>query len=64
VLDRAVPVPPPDQPARGFAARCSRVLISPWFRFALLVVVLAGAMAIALVLEPERLPAHRRLPRP
>lgn len=39
----------------GFAARCSRVLLSPWSRLSLLVMLLVAAGATVLLLEPQRL---------
>ena len=52
----ATPVP---SPARaGFAARCTRVLLSPWSRLSLLVVLLAGAASAMLLFEPQRLLTH------
>ncbi|MFI2435167.1 TVP38/TMEM64 family protein [Streptomyces sp. NPDC018693] len=45
-----VPAPPV-----GFAARCTRVLLSPWSRFSLLVVLLASAASCVLLFEPQRL---------
>ncbi|MER5718916.1 TVP38/TMEM64 family protein [Streptomyces sp. NPDC002132] len=39
----------------GLAARCSRALLSPWARFALLVVLLAAAAAGVLLFEPQKL---------
>ncbi|MFD8570229.1 TVP38/TMEM64 family protein [Streptomyces sp. NPDC059639] len=43
-------------PARpvGLAARCSRVLFSPWSRLSLLMVLLAAAAACVLLFEPQR----------
>jgi uncharacterized membrane protein YdjX (TVP38/TMEM64 family) len=51
-LTVAVPVavPPP-----GLAARCTRVLLSPWSRLSLLVVLLAAAASAVLLFEPQRL---------
>jgi uncharacterized membrane protein YdjX (TVP38/TMEM64 family) len=57
VVDQAASVPP-SGPARGFAVRCSRVLVSPWARFGLLVLLLAAAIVVALALEPQRLLTH------
>ncbi|WSS18409.1 VTT domain-containing protein [Streptomyces sp. NBC_01190] len=57
MVDQAVPLPH-DAPSRRFAARCSRVLVSPWARFTLLVAVLAGAIAAAIALEPQRSLSH------
>ncbi|MFI9151274.1 TVP38/TMEM64 family protein [Streptomyces sp. NPDC053367] len=39
----------------GLAGRCSRALLSPWARFALLLALLAGAAAAVLLFEPQRL---------
>lgn len=39
----------------GVAARCVRVLLSPWSRFALLLTLLAGAASGVLLFEPQRL---------
>ncbi|MGW1228006.1 TVP38/TMEM64 family protein [Streptomyces sp. NPDC001478] len=46
---------PATRPAGGFAVRCTRVLLSPWSRFSLLVAVLVGAATTMLLLEPQRL---------
>ncbi|MET7382384.1 VTT domain-containing protein [Streptomyces sp. NPDC005526] len=51
-------VPVPDAPADvpgGPLARCSRALLSPWSRLALLVVLLAAAGTSVLLFEPQRL---------
>ncbi|WP_320783958.1 TVP38/TMEM64 family protein [Streptomyces sp. CRN 30] len=52
----AASIPPvaPVSPT-GPAARCTRLLLSPWARFALLVALLTGAAATVLLLEPQRL---------
>lgn len=55
----AVAVPPattvsPAVPT-GFAARCTRVLLSPWSRLSLLVVLLAAGACGVLLFEPQRL---------
>ncbi|MFI8193667.1 TVP38/TMEM64 family protein [Streptomyces sp. NPDC085946] len=47
----------PAAPA-GFAARCTRVLLSPWSRLSLLVVLLAAAATTVLLFEPQRLLVH------
>ncbi|MHA5052934.1 TVP38/TMEM64 family protein [Streptomyces sp. SD15] len=39
----------------GLAARCTRVLLSPWSRLSLLLVLLATAAASVLFFEPQRL---------
>jgi uncharacterized membrane protein YdjX (TVP38/TMEM64 family) len=39
----------------GFAARCTRVLLSPWSRLSLLLVLLAGAASSVLLFEPQKL---------
>ncbi|WP_432117582.1 TVP38/TMEM64 family protein [Streptomyces sp. bgisy032] len=39
----------------GFAARCSRVLLSPWSRLSLLVALLAAGACTVLLFEPHRL---------
>lgn len=39
----------------GLAARCTRVLLSPWSRFALLLALLAAAASSVLMFEPQRL---------
>ncbi|MGC0209491.1 TVP38/TMEM64 family protein [Streptomyces levis] len=39
----------------GFAARCTRVVLSPWSRLSLLVTLLAGAACTMLLFEPQRL---------
>ncbi|MFH8983528.1 TVP38/TMEM64 family protein [Streptomyces varsoviensis] len=51
MLDLAAPSP-------GLAARCARVLLSPWSRLGLLVVLLGGAAAAVLVAQPQRLLAE------
>lgn len=50
------PVPAPD-PAT-FAVRCTRVLLSPWSRLSLLLVLLAAAATSVLLFEPHKLLAH------
>ncbi|WP_416520383.1 TVP38/TMEM64 family protein [Streptomyces achromogenes] len=50
----AVPV----LPRAGFAARCTRLLLSPYARLSLLVALLAGGAAGVLVCEPQRLLTH------
>lgn len=42
-------------PSSGPAERCTRALLSPWFRLGLLVVLLSAAVAIVLACRPERL---------
>lgn len=54
-LSLAVPTAAPVLSAPGLTARCARVLLSPWSRLSLLVVLLASAAAAMLVLEPQRL---------
>ncbi|AYL34878.1 TVP38/TMEM64 family protein [Streptomyces sp. PDY-4] len=49
--DLAAPLPP----APGFASRCARVLLSPWSRLSLLVLLLGTAASLMLALEPQRL---------
>ena len=39
----------------GFAARCTRALLSPWSRLSLLLVLLAGAASTVLLFHPQRL---------
>ncbi|MFF0200114.1 TVP38/TMEM64 family protein [Streptomyces sp. NPDC005017] len=52
----ALAVPEPVAvPAVGLAGRCTRLLLSPWSRFSLLVALLAGAATTVLVFEPQRL---------
>ncbi|WP_328859921.1 TVP38/TMEM64 family protein [Streptomyces sp. NBC_00306] len=46
------PVP---RPASPLAVRCTRVLLSPWSRLSLLVLMLATAAALVLLYEPQRL---------
>lgn len=46
---------PAARPTGGLAVRCSRVLLSPWSRFSLLVVVLLAAASTMLLFEPQRL---------
>ncbi|MBT2505772.1 TVP38/TMEM64 family protein [Streptomyces sp. ISL-98] len=48
-------LPPPAVQPVGFTLRCTRVLLSPWSRLSLLVVVLVSAATTMLVLEPQRL---------
>ncbi|KUO17240.1 TVP38/TMEM64 family protein [Streptomyces dysideae] len=50
-LAMPVPVPVP----RGFAARCTRALLSPWSRLSLLVVLLAAGASAVLLFEPQKL---------
>jgi uncharacterized membrane protein YdjX (TVP38/TMEM64 family) len=42
-------------PSTGFTARCTRVLLSPWSRLSLLVVLLAAGACGVLLFEPQRL---------
>ncbi|MFE9626257.1 TVP38/TMEM64 family protein [Streptomyces sp. NPDC006527] len=50
------PVTPVPAPARtGLAARCTRVLLSPWSRLSLLVALLAAAASGVLLFEPQKL---------
>lgn len=42
-------------PTPGLAVRCTRVLLSPWSRLSLLVLMLAAAGAGVLLFEPQRL---------
>lgn len=46
---------PAARPGGGLAVRCTRVLLSPWSRFSLLVAVLLAAATTMLLLEPQRL---------
>ena len=46
---------PAARPTGSFAVRCTRVLLSPWSRFSLLVVVLLAAAVTMLLFEPQRL---------
>ncbi|MGW1750529.1 TVP38/TMEM64 family protein [Streptomyces sp. NPDC002092] len=46
----AAPVPPP-----SLGARCTRVLLSPWSRLSLLVVLLASAAGAVLLFQPQRM---------
>ncbi|MFF3906073.1 TVP38/TMEM64 family protein [Streptomyces sp. NPDC001848] len=46
----------------GFTARCTRLLLSPWARLFLLVVLLTAAASCVLAFEPQRLLAHGRPP--
>ncbi|MDN3027674.1 TVP38/TMEM64 family protein [Streptomyces sp. S.PB5] len=50
----ALPVPAP----AGLAARCSKMLLSPWSRLSLLVMLLAAAASTVLLFEPQRLLAE------
>ncbi|MFF4360796.1 TVP38/TMEM64 family protein [Streptomyces sp. NPDC001604] len=49
----AVPVPP-----TSLGARCTRVLLSPWSRLSLLVVLLASAAGAVLLFQPQRMLAN------
>ncbi|MFF4805829.1 TVP38/TMEM64 family protein [Streptomyces sp. NPDC001351] len=49
----AVAVPPP-----SLGARCTRVLLSPWSRLTLLVVLLASAAGAVLLFQPQRMLAN------
>ncbi|MFE9017025.1 TVP38/TMEM64 family protein [Streptomyces sp. NPDC007808] len=51
----AVPAPQPTPARPGFAARCSRVLLSPWSRLSLLVALLAAGASSVLVFQPQKL---------
>ncbi|WP_351234696.1 VTT domain-containing protein [Streptomyces sp. NPDC002133] len=51
------PVPGPRD---GLALRCSRALVSPWARLALLVLLLACAASVMVLYEPQRLLAAGR----
>ncbi|MGW1883805.1 TVP38/TMEM64 family protein [Streptomyces sp. NPDC001970] len=51
------PVPGPRD---GLALRCSRALVSPWARLALLVLLLACAASAMVLYEPQRLLAAER----
>ncbi|GAA3898106.1 TVP38/TMEM64 family protein [Streptomyces lacrimifluminis] len=42
-------------PVGGLAARCTRALLSPWARLALLVLLLGAAASCVLLFEPQRL---------
>ncbi|NYV78939.1 hypothetical protein HW445_32105, partial [Streptomyces sp. UH6] len=50
----AVAAPPAPVP-RGPLARCARLLLSPWARLGLLLVLLAAAACVVLMFEPQRL---------
>ncbi|MCF3130250.1 TVP38/TMEM64 family protein [Streptomyces olivochromogenes] len=45
-------------PRATLAARCTRVLLSPWSRLSLLVVLLAAAASSVLLFEPQKLITH------
>ncbi|WP_405679004.1 TVP38/TMEM64 family protein [Streptomyces sp. NBC_01511] len=45
---------PVDRPSAGLTVRCTRVLLSPWSRLSLLVLLLACAGTAVLVYEPQR----------
>jgi uncharacterized membrane protein YdjX (TVP38/TMEM64 family) len=47
----------------GLGAQCAKVLVSPWSRFALLVVLLASAATAVVLYEPQRLLADGWPPR-
>ena len=49
------PVPAVAPASGGFAARCTRALLSPWARFSLLVTLLVAAASSVLLFEPQRL---------
>ncbi|WP_448321265.1 TVP38/TMEM64 family protein [Streptomyces sp. CO7] len=54
----ASPPTPPAAPApRGPLARCAQLLLSPWARFGLLLLLLATAAGTVLMFEPQRLVA-------
>ncbi|MFF3500771.1 TVP38/TMEM64 family protein [Streptomyces sp. NPDC003247] len=58
LLPAPVPVllpPPPGPGPAGVGARCTRVLLSPWSRFSLLVALLAAAASSVLLFEPQKL---------
>ncbi|MGW0604986.1 TVP38/TMEM64 family protein [Streptomyces sp. NPDC002640] len=59
------PAPPAPSKAapRGPLARCARLLLSPWARFALLLCLLAAAASVVLMFEPQRLVADGWPPR-
>ncbi|QDQ10269.1 TVP38/TMEM64 family protein [Streptomyces spectabilis] len=42
-------------PPQGLVVRCTRVLLSPWSRLSLLVLLLAAAATCVLLFEPQRL---------
>ncbi|MBV7673575.1 TVP38/TMEM64 family protein [Streptomyces halstedii] len=46
---------PAARPAGGLVVRCTRLLLSPWSRFSLLVAVLLAAASTMLLFEPQRL---------
>ncbi|MEU6007637.1 VTT domain-containing protein [Streptomyces sp. NPDC047453] len=59
----AVPTAPPapavpSAPPAGLASRCAGVLLSPWARLSLLLVLLTAAGVSVLLFEPQRLLAH------
>ena len=47
--------PSPSTAPRGFTARCTRALLSPWSRLSLLVLLLVSAAATVLLFEPQKL---------
>ncbi|EGX56996.1 integral membrane protein [Streptomyces zinciresistens K42] len=53
--DLAAPLPLTVPAPAGFAARCTRALLSPWSRLSLLVVLLAAAGSSVLLFEPQKL---------
>jgi uncharacterized membrane protein YdjX (TVP38/TMEM64 family) len=57
---QAVPAATPaaSLPRAGFAARCTRALLSPWSRLSLLVTLLAASAAAVLLFEPQKLLTH------
>ncbi|MEV5009003.1 VTT domain-containing protein [Streptomyces sp. NPDC055692] len=48
----------PSAPPAGLASRCAGVLLSPWARLSLLLVLLTAAGVSVLLFEPQRLLAH------
>ncbi|ANP53729.1 putative membrane protein YdjX (TVP38/TMEM64 family) [Streptomyces griseochromogenes] len=49
-------------PRAGFAARCTRAVLSPYARLSLLLALLAGAAVCVVLFEPQRLLTHGRPP--
>lgn len=49
--------------SRSLALRCYRALLSPWARFAVLVVLLGAAATVVLLYEPQKLLSDGWLPR-
>lgn len=51
----AIPAPLPAPMPTGLAARCTRLLLSPWSRLSLLVILLATAASCVLLFQPQKI---------